>query len=721
MIPRRPARTPVSERSKKGLGVDKSLHDIRNDLAVAIGSVHAFIDGKLPPEAANLQTVLESLQDVDAAIGRPPARVPQADAATKESFLTAIIDGSPYAKVLVNERGHIVLVNAQSEQLFGYSRDELLGASIEMLVPARFRPSHPALRGSFANAPMPRSMGAGRDLYGRRKDGSEVPIEIGLNPIVTDAETFTLVAITDITERKHAEELRLIHAGVQQHAQELEELNRELANASRFKTQFVATMSHELRTPLTAIIGAAELLNRQKLDERAQISAQTIAEAAEALLALINSVLDFSKIEAGKLELQSAPFEVETIVEGAADVVAELARTKGVALHTYVDPSLPPLRGDADRLRQIIMNLLGNAVKFTDHGYVVARAVPLEILEHDILLRFDVQDSGLGIALGVAERLFEPFVQADGSTSVKFGGTGLGLSISKSLVELMGGEIGAESELGAGSTFWFTARFERAADGVARTLEGIGGVILTGDDTFAQIVERYMTSWSMESRRAENRDDVLQALRVDAARQWVAIVDLDSLSTVDLGATIDIVSAIMPKRVIAVGNDRPLRKPLRQSQLFDSIVKAVLPEHPLPIVPAVTTPSAATSRECAPVLVAEDNVRLQRLLKLQFDDLGVPVTFVSDGLEAVDAASRERYAMIFMDCQMPNMDGLAATRAIREEEQRSGAVRVPISAMTANAFAEDRAACLEAGMDDYLSKPVRLADLRGMLERWSKR
>ena len=212
---------------------------------------------------------------------------------------------------------------------------------------------------------------------------------------------------------------------------ELEELNRELADASRFKTQFVATMSHELRTPLTAIIGAAELLTRTKLDERAQLSVQTIAEAAEALFALINSVLDFSKIEAGKMELQTAPFEMETVVEGAADVVAALARTKGIALHTYVDPAIPPLRGDADRLRQIIMNLLGNAVKFTDYGHVVARAIPLEILDRDIVLRFDVKDTGIGIAPGVVAQLFQPFVQADGSTSRKFGGTGLGLSISK--------------------------------------------------------------------------------------------------------------------------------------------------------------------------------------------------------------------------------------------------------------------------------------------------
>jgi PAS domain S-box-containing protein len=700
--------------------VERSLHDVRNDLAVAIGSVHAFIDGKLPADRANLQTVLEALQDIDAAITAPRARLP-VEGAGKESFLYAIIDGSPYAKVLVNERGRIALVNAQTEKLFGYSRDELLGESIEMLVPARFRPGHPALRGSFTDAPVARPMGAGRDLYGRRKDGSEVPIEIGLNPIVTDAETFTLAAITDITERKHAETLRLAHAGVQQHAAELEELNRELGNASRFKTQFVATMSHELRTPLAAIIGAAELLTRQKLDERAQSSAQTIAEAAEALMALINSVLDFSKIEAGKLELQRAPFEMQTVVEGAADVVAEMARAKGITLHTYVDPALPPLRGDADRLRQIVLNLLGNAVKFTDRGYVVARAVPLEILERDVHLRFDVQDSGIGIVPGIAERLFEPFVQADGSTSVKFGGTGLGLSISKSLVELMGGEIGAESEPGAGSTFWFTARFERAAEATARTLQGVGAVILSGDETFAHIIENYLTSWSMESRRVESRDDVLAALRTVGGRQWVAIVDLDSLGAADLDATLDVVGAIVPQRLIAIGNERPLRKPLRQSQLFDAIVKAVLREHPLLLVPPGAVPEDAAPPERAPVLVAEDNLRLQRLLKLQFDDLGVPVTFVSDGAQAVAAARRERYAMIFMDCQMPNMDGLAATRAIRDEEQRNGGTRVPISAMTANAFAEDRAACLAAGMDDYLSKPVRLADLSGILERWAKR
>ncbi len=702
--------------------MDKSLHDMRNDLAVAIGTLHAFIDGKMAATPERFADILASLQDVDAALTQSRSRSAPPAGPEKENLLTAVIEGSPYAKILVNERGRITLVNAQTEQLFGYTRDELLGQSIEMLVPERFRHGHPELRDSFGAAPVARPMGAGRDLYGRRKDGSEMPIEIGLNPIVTGRERFTLAAITDITERRRTEELRRVHSGMQQHAAELEELNRELASASRFKTQFVATMSHELRTPLSAIVAAAELLGRAKLDERAQISVQTIGEAAEALFSLINSVLDFSKIEAGKLELQSAAFEIDGVLEGAAEVVAQLARDRGITLYTYVEPGLPTLRGDADRLRQILLNLLGNAVKFTERGHVVARVFSItEIAPDEVALRFEVQDTGIGIAPDVVARLFEPFVQADESTSRRFGGTGLGLSIAKRLVELMDGEIGVRSRPEGGSLFWFTARFGAVAGAQApkRALDGLGGIVLSGDDTFAEIVERYMASWSMSSRRAVSRDDVVEALRAPDMPGWVAIVDLDDLGVADIGVTIDILRAILPQRVIAVGREAGLRKPLRQSQLFDAIVRAVsptLPAHPAPPAPVPAPTAAHTS---GPVLVAEDNERLQRLLQIQFDDLGVPVRFVSDGRAAVEAVRAERYAMVFMDCQMPRMDGLSATREIRAFERQNGG-HVPITAMTANAFAEDRAACIDAGMDDYLAKPVRLADLRGMLERWTK-
>ncbi len=701
--------------------MDKTLHDMRNDLAVAVASLEAFIDGKLEPNHANFQEVLDSLGDLDSMLGELRARSRSAQTPDADNLFNLVVEAAPSAMVLVEEHGRITLVNVQTEKLFGYARRELLGQPIDMLVPERFRNGHASLRTAFSGHPSARPMGAGRDLYGRRKDGSEVPVEIGLNPVVTGGQTLTLAAITDITERKRAEELRLLHAGVAQHAAELEELNRELASASRFKTQFVATMSHELRTPLTAIIGAAELLGKAQLAQREQISVQTINEAAEALFALINSILDFSKIEAGKIDLQAATFEVESALESAAEVVAQLAREKGITLHAYVDPAIPPVRGDVDRLRQILLNLLGNAVKFTDRGHVVARVAPLDIGTRDIVLRFEVQDTGIGIAPDVLPLLFEPFSQAGGAAARHFGGTGLGLSISKRLVELMGGEIGVTSELGAGTTFWFTARFAPAGTPRAlqeRTLEGIGGLILCGDDVFAQIIERYMTSWSMKSRRAVSREDVVGSLQSNDGLTWVAVVDLDDIGIADIGVTIDILRAILPARVVAIGKDGPLRKPVRQSHLFDAIVKVV--DLKKPVAPSNGKPAAPASLPLAAsrVLVAEDNVRLLRLLKLQFDELGVPVTFVSDGFQAIEALRRERFSLVFMDCQMPNMDGLTAARAIREEERRSGR-HVPIAAMTANAFAEDREACIAAGMDDYLAKPVRLADLRMMIERWS--
>ena len=684
--------------------------ETRDEVSAAFGSLHAFLDGKLPPSQREAFDALAT--ELSSALQR--AVEPQ-----RTDLLSAIIEGSPYAKVLIDDRGRIALVNAQTEQLFGYARDELLGKPIELLVPERFRRAHPELRAAFNHSPLARPMGAGRDLYGRRKDGSEVPVEIGLNPIKAGAGSYTLAAITDITERMRADELRLLHAGIQQRAAELEDLNRKLASASRFKTQFVTTMSHELRTPLAAIIGASELLSRGKLDAREQICVQTIGESVEALFALINSILDFSKIEAGKLDLQFVDLEVELVLESAAEVVAQLAHEKGLTVYTYVDPMLPPIRGDGDRLRQILLNLLGNAVKFTERGRIVARALLQEVLPGEIVARFEVKDTGTGISPEGLLKLFEPFTQADEATSRKFGGSGLGLSISKRLVELMGGEIGVQSELGTGSLFWFTGRFERAAESQRRTLDGIAGLILSGDDMIAEIIERYMTSWSMECRRAKSREDVVRTLESGDRTTWVIIVDLDDVGVAGIDDTIDVLRAVLPARIITVGKDSLLRKPLRQSHLFDAIAKAVGDKSTNRASLSPASPVAISTSLSAPVLVAEDNVRLQQLLKLQFADLGVPVTFVSDGVQAIAALLREPYSLIFMDCQMPNMDGVSATQEIRSAEREYGG-HIPIVAMTANAFAEDREACLAAGMDDYLAKPVRLADLRTVIERWSK-
>lgn len=694
---------------------------VRESLALTVAALESLVNERRELGTADLQRLLRELASLKEHVEQHKSSQPS----DKERLLTALVEGAPYAKILVGPRGRIRLVNAQTEKLFGYRRDELIGESIEVLVPERFRPGHPSLREHFNQAPTARPMGAGRDLFGRCKDGSEIPIEIGLNPIELDGEALVLAAIVDITERKRAEEFRLIHAGMAQHTASIEGLNRELADASRFKSEFVATMSHELRTPLTAIIGAAELLRRTQLGDRQQIHVEAITESAAALLALINSILDFSKIESGKMDLRPAPFEVEVVLESAAEVLSQLARDKGLSLYTYVDSAIPPIIGDSDRLRQVLLNLLGNAVKFTERGHIVARATRTDDTT-GVTVRFEVQDTGTGIAADLLPLLFEPFVQAYAATPQRVTGTGLGLSITKRLVRLMGGDIGVQSEPGSGSLFWFTIRFNPAPEALVaqkRVFDGLAALIISDDELLAEIVQRYLVPWNIASARPTSRADVIAALSSDQTKRWVAIVDHDFAYSEETNAAFEAARELLAESIILIEQEGPLRKPLRQSHLFDAIVTAAYAQPcDLTGLPPVAQPEVLADelRLEGPVLVAEDNTRLQSLLKLQFDELGIAVTFVGDGVAAVEAALSGAYTMVFMDCQMPQMDGLAATKRIRELEVKDGR-RLPIVAMTANAFAEDRDACIATGMDDYLSKPVKLADLQAMLCRWSGR
>jgi two-component system, sensor histidine kinase and response regulator len=625
-----------------------------------------------------------------------------------EDHFRSVVEAAPNAMLMVDRSGAIALVNAQTERLFGYEREELLGAPVENLVPERFRGGHRGLREGFHRAPSTRSMGAGRDLFGLRKDGTEVPIEIGLNPLSTPQGQFVLASVIDITERKHAEEMRL---------------QRDRAvDASQLKSQFVATMSHELRTPLNAIIGTAELLSATKLDERQRSFVETIDQSAVALLSVISSILDFSKIEAGKVDLESRDFELESVVGGAAAVLAPQARDKGLTLHTYVDPLIPPsLRGDQDRLRQILLNLIGNAVKFTERGRVVVRALLAETSSRHARVRFEVQDSGIGIDEETLPKLFEPFVQADGSASRTYGGTGLGLSISKRLVELMDGGMGVASEPGGGSLFWFSARFGRpSAVGSSRHVYGVRAVVASSDEVFCDIVSRYVESWGMPALCVRDAEQAFEAIRACTAEEnaddtvdWIAIVDGDDAEMAPAMDALRASPIFGQAHIIAIGRDERLTSPIRQSHLFDRIAEALGegPQHP-------AHPPVEEHGADGTVLIVEDNQSLQDILVHQFGALGMPVKVVSDGVEAVEAVKAEHFSVVFMDCHMPNMDGFAATRAIRVSEVATGG-HVPIVAMTANAFKEDREACLAAGMDDYLSKPVRMNDLRMMTQRWN--
>jgi len=645
---------------------------------------------------------------------------------SRDEHLRLVVDAAPIAIIVADENGRITLVNTQAERLFNYRRSEMLGQPLEMLVPERFRRGHPGLRAGFHKAPSTRPMGAGRDLFGLRKDGTEVPIEIGLSPFITPDGDFVLATIVDITERKYAEELRLLTAREQRKRLDAEVDRDRALDASLLKSQFVATMSHELRTPLTTIIGMTELLSGTSLDDRQRRYCEQVNESAEALLSIINSILDFSKIEAGKVDLDERDFELQAVVERAASVLTSQARKKSLRLHTYVDPLIPPLvRGDAYRLTQILLNLVGNAVKFTQRGNIVVRALPVETSIRRAVIRFEVQDTGIGIAEETLPRLFEPFVQADSSSSRKYGGTGLGLSISKRLVTLMGGEIGVESEPSRGSLFWFSVPFKRPAAVLSsRRVYGVCALLFSDDEMFADIVGRYLEAWGMASRRIRAASEVrkeLESVNTATPPEWIAVVDSDAPDFETVAEALAAEPEIGRSRIIAVGDeDNQLPKPIRQSEFFDRIsdalgktarIESVVREaHP-------PRPRAAETRSSDLVLVAEDNAGIQELLGHQLRALGVAAKLVSDGAEAVAAVRQERFSAVLMDCQMPNLDGFEATRLIREEEQRSGR-HTPIIAMTANAFKEDREACLAAGMDDYLAKPVRMETLRAMLERW---
>ncbi|MEE9146194.1 MAG: response regulator [Candidatus Tectomicrobia bacterium] len=644
------------------------------------------------------------------------------------------VESAPEAMLIVNNTGKIVLANAQAEQVFGYDREALLAQPIEKLIPERGRLNPAGHREAFCTAPHVRAMETGMELYGLHKEGREFPAEVSQRSIEIQGETLVSCSIRDITKRKQAEA-------------ELQTAREAAEAANHAKSQFLASMSHEIRTPMNGMIGMAGLLLGTELTGEQREYAELVRHSGAALLTIINDILDFSKIEAGKLDVEEVDFELRTTVEDVLELLAEQAHVKGLELTCLIHAEvLGWVRGDPGRLRQILTNLVGNAVKFTETGEVVVKVTRTTEFPTESLIRFAVTDTGIGIPPEAQDRLFQAFTQGDGSTTRRYGGTGLGLVISKQLVELMGGTIGVESAPSQGSTFWFSVQFKKCSalhtvvppdPSVMRDLR-----VLCVDDnaTNRTILEAWLSAWGMQVDCTADGPRALARLQTasrNAQPYDLAILDhqMPGMDGMTLAREIKADAAISAVRLILLtsfgkrgdgeatrrgGFDAYLTKPLRQSHLYDGIM-TVMGTAATASTPLITRHSMAEAKAQirARVLIAEDNVVNQKVAVRLLEKLGCRVDVVANGREAVEATARITYDLMFIDCQMPEMDGYEATAAIRAREAQTGN-HIPIIAMTANAMQGDREKCLETGMDDYLSKPVMSQDLATMIQKWTR-
>ena len=559
------------------------------------------------------------------------------------------------------------------------------------------------------------------------EETKSIPMEISISSHETSVNMSYTVFIRDISARKFYEEL-LIDA-----KDDAEALGKS-------KTEFLATMSHEIRTPMNGVLGMTQLMLDMDLNVEQREAAKVVYSSAESLLTVINDILDYSKIESGKMDLEKIPFNLHASIGEVVELLSGQARAKGLELLVDYDPDTPvALIGDVGRVRQIVMNLLGNALKFTETGHVLVKIKGLPTTAGDVLVKVEIIDTGIGIAKSAQASLFESFTQADASTTRKFGGTGLGLAISRQLVELMGGEIGVESVQDEGSTFWFTfaAEIEKLQVQQMQCIDfsefaGKRALLLDDHSIGLQILTRMFSNLGFETCGVNCATDCLTKLKEESfdivvldymmpemdgeelLRRISALPELNPLITLMLTSS----GLIGQKeRLLAKGLDGYLLKPLIRQDLIVELSRQFNPQTSVVVQPS-TKPQEERKFQLR-VLLAEDNIVNQKVATKMLEKAGCRVDIAANGAEAIKMWQDFNYQLIFMDCQMPELDGLKATQRIRSLENRNKLKRIPIIALTANAMERDQDACIDAGMDDYVAKPVRRDLLLDAVEKWS--
>ncbi len=643
------------------------------------------------------------------------------------AHFAAIVQSSQDAIVSKALDGTVLTWNNAAEKIFGYSAEEMIGKTTAELKPKSSVDEDRLLLEKL-------KQGNSIDHYEsvrRRKNGQIVDVSLSVSPIVNVNGEIVGASeiIREITEKKRMESgLRVARDQAQA--------------ASEFKSEFVANMSHEIRTPMNVIMGMCNLLMTTPLNDTQTQYSQHIHEASRSLLTIINDVLDLSKIEAGELDLEIVDFDLLNLVESTCGLQAAYAQEKKISLSTFVEPTTPVLlRGDPDRIRQVLMNLLSNAVKFSENDEVSVSAVIESENNSNINFLFSVKDNGIGLTEEECQKLFKPFVQADIDISRKYGGTGLGLSICKSLVELMGGTIGVKSRRGEGSTFWFRIPLERRSTtpiiSSKDDLRDVPVLIVDGHKHASQVLKDYLAAWGMSNGHAQTGAEALQMMQkvctsgnrynlvivdfsmpdIDAFEFALKIQNDSTLSKTKLILTTAFDVQGLGKRAIEAGFLAYLQKPIQQSQLLDCITNVLYGEKPK--LRKTVAYDARTTMELRPelCLIVEDHPINQQVALQYVSELGFMCHVVNNGIEALNAMVRNQYSLILMDCHMPILDGFGATIEIRKNETLTGN-HIPIVAMTANAMISNQEKCLAAGMDDYLAKPIEPSDLRTMIEKW---